>query len=94
MNRTQWVGAGVCACGKRNYLSRKDARKVLRNKYPGERMHVYVCLTAGGFHIGHMAPEVACGEVPKELFYGPKGVGRVREKQKTRLDPKTRRVAA
>ncbi|WP_157978665.1 MULTISPECIES: hypothetical protein [Nocardia] len=87
---------GECSCGKRSFESRKAAKLYGRREYPGKRLQAYRCRKnrAGAWHVGHVAVEVASGEVPKSLFYGPKGVGRVRQKQGTRMNPKTGRVAA
>ncbi|WP_280389823.1 hypothetical protein [Nocardia wallacei] len=77
---------GFCQrCGKNSYVSRKVARAIVRRRFPGERLQAYRCPHLPGvWHGGHVAPEVASGEIAKQLFYGPQGVGEVRRKQGTR----------
>ncbi|MFE7744379.1 hypothetical protein [Nocardia sp. NPDC057455] len=78
---------GFCHhCQKQAYRSRKDARTAGRRRFPGDKIQGYRCSHIdGAWHIGHVAAEVKSGEIPKHLFYGPRGVGRVREKQGTRI---------
>lgn len=72
--RVQWT---TCEpCGKRAYVSRKDARKVKR---PG--LHAYECRhVPGTFHLGHLKGDVLAGHVARGDYYGPDGVGRIRHK--------------
>lgn len=52
-------GILTCACRKRAYLSRKDARRSLRRLFPGDRdgMQVYRChLDPAYYHFGHPRP--------------------------------------
>jgi predicted RNA-binding Zn-ribbon protein involved in translation (DUF1610 family) len=81
-------------CRKHAYPSRKHARTAARRRFPGERLQAYPCPHIDGlWHWGHPAPEVIAGEVSKALWYGPTGVGRVREMQGTRR-PTKKEVAA
>lgn len=87
---------GFCArCEKAAFNDRKAAKRYARRQYPSERMQAYACRRGGvGWHVGHVAAEVVAGEVPRSQFYGPRGVGRVREKQGTRTVRVIRRRAA
>ncbi|WP_280412564.1 hypothetical protein [Nocardia asiatica] len=78
---------GVCGhCGKRSFNTRKAAKLYGRREYPGSKLQAYKCRRGSdAFHVGHIAAEIKSGEIPKHLFYGPRGVGRVREKQGTRI---------
>lgn len=86
---------GRCgSCGKRIYLSRKEARYVARRQFPADRMQAYQCPVSGDWwHIGHIAPEVVSGEVSKAVFYAPNGVGLVRFRQGTRAPIKRQHAA-
>lgn len=82
---------GVCEpCAKVAFASRKAARKYARGRYPGAGLRAYQCRhhDADYWHVGHHAPEVISGEVPKALFYGPGGIGVLRHRYGTRRDPK------
>lgn len=47
-------------CGKRSFLSRRDARRASRALYPEEALRAYAC--GGYWHIGHTAPWRKRGE--------------------------------
>ncbi|MEG8179371.1 hypothetical protein GZH49_12620 [Nocardia terpenica] len=83
---------GACQeCGKAAFATRKAAKQYARGRYPGGGLRAYECRRRPGFwHVGHLAPEVASGEVPKQLFYGPGGIGHLRHRCGTRRDPKGR----
>jgi hypothetical protein len=87
---------GYCpGCGKLAYKSRKLARLIVRRRFPGEQIQAYRCPhIEGGWHAGHTAPEVASGEIPKDVFYGPNGVGEVRRRAGTRKYTRRRDDAA
>lgn len=52
------VAAYCVACNKRGYISRKDARAVIRDAHQGEGMRAYVCpVHPTLWHIGHI-PQV------------------------------------
>lgn len=85
---------GWCqSCGKQAFSGRKAAKAACRRRFPNERMQGYRCpVREGAWHAGHLADEVRSGEVSRAEFYGPRGVGRVREMQGTRR-PLRRAVA-
>ena len=98
---SQWLIDGYIGqcpspgCGKRSFRDRKAAKRYARRQYPSDRMQAYECRKGGiGFHVGHAAPEVVSGEIPKQQFYGKTGVGRVRQMQGTRITPGKRGAAA
>lgn len=68
---------GKCPdCDKATFSTRKTAKQYARRLYPGKGLHPYACPhRPEGFHVGHLAPEVVSGEVSKDLFYGPAGIG-------------------
>lgn len=83
---------GFCPeCGKTAFATRKTAKQYARGRYPGAGLRAYPCpYLSGCWHVGHLAPEVACGDVAKHLFYGPGGIGQHRQRCGTRRDPKDR----
>ncbi|MFF4026983.1 hypothetical protein ACFYY5_29445 [Nocardia elegans] len=86
---------GYCqACRKTLYTSRKAARLIVRRRFPGEQIQAYRCPHVdNAWHAGHTAPEVASGEIAKDLFYGPNGVGEQRRKAGTRKYTRRREAA-
>lgn len=50
----------VCACGKRGFASRREAKRVGRTLRSGGRLDTYRCtLTDSGlFHLGHLPAAV------------------------------------
>jgi hypothetical protein len=62
---------GACRmCGKQSYVTRKDARKAAKRAFPGEHMQAYECRYGGGlWHVGHAAPAVVAGILPKGTLY-------------------------
>lgn len=57
-----------CGCGKRRYLSRSNAQNVARRKRAQlGRMQPYRCPDLDGiWHIGHISPRVANGQLDKD----------------------------
>ncbi|GLY55340.1 hypothetical protein Lesp01_89950 [Lentzea sp. NBRC 102530] len=51
-------GHCTCACGKRGYGSRKEARTIAKNLYPSDHMNAYRCDKSPYFHFGHPWPGV------------------------------------
>ncbi len=48
-------------CRKQSYPSRRDAKAVAKQVFPGERLSAYRCFSGGdGWHLGH--PDVAAVE--------------------------------
>lgn len=54
-----YIHACTCTCGKRGYLTRGDAKKVIREmrrakKTRSDRVNAYRCQTGTGYwHVGH-----------------------------------------
>lgn len=63
-------GYGECECGKRGYLTRKEAKRVARRLYPGDSgLNAYRCLTYPDFfHLGHLRDQVRHGEVDRSIY--------------------------
>ena len=52
---------GTCMeCGKRCYGSRSAAKRMLKRRFPGERMSVYKC--GDFYHLGHLPGRVIAGD--------------------------------
>lgn len=59
-----WVA--TCGCGKRSYLTRREARQAYHRVHPSERrMNAYLCPVGGLWHIGHLPGSVAKGTWPR-----------------------------
>lgn len=55
------------------FASRKEARREARAVLPGEQLQAYRCDTQngnaiGGWHLGHLAPEVRSGELGRDIY--------------------------
>lgn len=44
----------TCECGKRGYMSKKDAKAASKALHPGSGNHVYACESSGLWHFGHL----------------------------------------
>lgn len=60
----------TCACGKRGYFTRKEAKRVARRIYPGDSaLNAYRCLgNPKFFHLGHLREQVRHGEVDRSIY--------------------------
>lgn len=59
----------TCQCGKRSYLTRKDAKAAARRWHAGDHMSPYMCEHGRWWHIGHLAPGVLEGRVARADLY-------------------------
>lgn len=60
-------GKSTCPLtGKLIYASRKLARRARSQLVRAHELNVYRCEGCGGYHIGHMPPEVRRGELDKD----------------------------
>lgn len=56
----------TCACAKRRFLTRKEARKFMR-RHPSQRMAAYRCPGADElWHVGHRPDAVQQGRLSKD----------------------------
>lgn len=72
-NRPNIVFGTTNQCGKRAYLSRKEARKAtrrLKQEGKGDRMREYRCPDCDRWHIGHLPQRVYRGDMSADEFYG------------------------
>jgi hypothetical protein len=53
-------------CGKRRYLSRKDAKTVIRRIFPGEVRHYSAYQCDGYWHVGHVGATIKRGLMTRD----------------------------
>lgn len=70
-----WHRWQPCACGKRSYVDKRDA-KTARRILGGDHLSVYRCTTSGMWHIGHKPAKLIRGEITRAEVRGPHVQGR------------------
>jgi hypothetical protein len=58
------TSAGLCACGKGRYVSRKAARHAGKANHPGEHLSSYRC--GPYWHYGHLKRRVLTGAMTRD----------------------------
>jgi hypothetical protein len=49
-----------CRCGKKQYSTRKSAKRAAKKAFPAEHLSAYPC--GNGWHIGHLPGRVIAGD--------------------------------
>ena len=66
-HRTHWT---TCPdCGKRTYITRRDAKRACRNYLPGDHVNAYPSCDGNGWHAGHLPARVLSGHVDRSTYY-------------------------
>jgi hypothetical protein len=62
-HRVTWLA--TCACGKRSYATRRDARHAAKAAHPNGGLSEYRCDQSGEWHYGHASRLVIRGLVAR-----------------------------
>jgi hypothetical protein len=68
---SEWPPPGPAWCPdhvKYSYPSRSAAKKV--KSHDGQHLSVYQCDIIGGWHVGHLPPQIRGGQITRGEFYG------------------------